>query len=416
MAGSMDAAWNRIFTVLAQKKQAEREDAIRQQAFAREDMLRQQDIEREDALRQEAYERQSELQQRAAAAAMEQMQAKMQAEQASKLELEQRALATDMYKQALEDRDLEQATTFGAALRERGFPVMGQEQAGPPIPGGEAPFQYGVTPGTDYSDMKELELISLASQGDPEAAKVLEGLTAFKQATRGKGTSVTVHSGAKAMTKMGEEMAKSLIKEREDVQGAVAGLRSMRGAKELIDSGIITGTGANFRVALGKALTTIGFKKSDDAVTNSQAFAAVMGNQVAQVIKAFGAGTGLSNEDRRYATKIAGGDITVDEKAIKWLLKANETAYKNLIKGYNKKAEQAMSMPGADQLPYDLRIAFEDEEEKKPAKKTAAAKASPDKPPVAGARQSADGNWWVQKDGAWWVQKDGKWYRGKSKE
>ena len=42
-----------------------------------------------------------------------------------------------------------------------------------------------------------------------------------------------------------------------------------------------------------------------------------MAGNVGRLIKQFGAGTGLSDADRQYAEKMAGGKITLDVKALK---------------------------------------------------------------------------------------------------
>jgi formyltetrahydrofolate synthetase len=64
-----------------------------------------------------------------------------------------------------------------------------------------------------------------------------------------------------------------------------------------------------------------------------------MGQNTAKLIKQFGAGTGLSDADREYATKIAGGSIKLDEKAIRKVLEINDRAARNVIAGHNKKVE-----------------------------------------------------------------------------
>ena len=100
----------------------------------------------------------------------------------------------------------------------------------------------------------------------------------------------------------------------------------------------------------------LGIKFDNDPVANTQAYAATMGNQVGQIIKQFGSGTGLSDADREYAEKIVGGKVTLNEQALRKLLDINERAYKNVIEEYNSRANQVMGKPGASSLPYDLRV------------------------------------------------------------
>jgi hypothetical protein len=191
-----------------------------------------------------------------------------------------------------------------------------------------------------------------------------------------KATNVTtnVNVGPKSMEKLGEEMSKSLVDERKDVMGSVKALDNVKEAEKLLNAGMITGTGADYLVNLGNFLSSrLGVKLAEDPVKNSQAYAATMGNQVGQIIKQFGSGTGLSDADREYAEKIVGGKITLNEKAIRKLLEINKKAYRNVIENFNARADQAMKKPGAEALPYDLRIKynFDDkaQDETKPARK-----------------------------------------------
>jgi hypothetical protein len=142
--------------------------------------------------------------------------------------------------------------------------------------------------------------------------------------------------------------------------GAASSLDNIIEARNLLDAGVITGTGANFLTNMGNLLSSrLGFTMFEDPVANTQAYAATMGNQVGQIIKQFGAGTGLSDADREYAEKIVGGKITLNEKALRKLIAINEKAFTNVIKRYNKKADQAMKQPGAEGLPYDLRVEYD---------------------------------------------------------
>jgi len=151
-------------------------------------------------------------------------------------------------------------------------------------------------------------------------------------------------------------MGKSLVKQREDAQGAVKALESVYEAKNLLKAGIITGTGAEWITSFGNLLSSrLGFNYGDP-VANTQAFAATMGNQVGQIIKQFGAGTGLSDADREYAEKIVGGKITLNEGAIRRLIYINEKAHKNVINRYNQTAKQAKKRKGAENLLFDLEL------------------------------------------------------------
>ena len=167
---------------------------------------------------------------------------------------------------------------------------------------------------------------------------------------------VNVDVGPKSLEEVGKKMADAVVTEHKDAQQSYSNLQSMQQAKKLLSSGMITGAGAEYIVGAGKALQTIGFNVGKDAISNTEAFASMMGRQVGQIIKAFGSGTGLSDADREYAEKIAGGKITLTKQSIEKIIAINEKGLRNSIKSYNARAKQVMGMKGSESLPYSLII------------------------------------------------------------
>jgi hypothetical protein len=104
-----------------------------------------------------------------------------------------------------------------------------------------------------------------------------------------------------------------------------------------LKSGAITGAGADFFVGLNQALKTAGVDFGyADASANSQAYSANMAQNVGKLIKLFGAGTGLSNADRDYAERMAGGKIALDRAALEKILDIQDRAARNVIKRHNQ--------------------------------------------------------------------------------
>lgn len=132
----------------------------------------------------------------------------------------------------------------------------------------------------------------------------------------------------------GQEGSKNLFAQRQLATDAVVSLQGIDEARKLLDAGMATGKFANFEVGLGATLNELGISYKQDAVENAQAFTAAQSKQVASIIKAFGAGTGLSDADREFAVKAAGGDITFNEKSIRRVLDINERASRNVLKRY----------------------------------------------------------------------------------
>lgn len=157
-----------------------------------------------------------------------------------------------------------------------------------------------------------------------------------------------------------DQLAKSLskafgediVKRRNDALDAKNSLMSANNAVDLLNSGVVTGTGANFIVGVGKALQRVGFDVGKDAVANTEAFYANQAKQVAQIIKAFGAGTGLSDADREYAEKAAAGKITMSEQSIRKIIDLNARASRNALTQFN---EDVAKIPEKSK-PIDLSI------------------------------------------------------------
>lgn len=97
----------------------------------------------------------------------------------------------------------------------------------------------------------------------------------------------------------------------------------------------ISGTLGDARLAVAKMLGMEGAEET-------QAYFAGIGGQVAEIIKAFGAGTGLSDADRKFAEKIAGGSIELTPGAIRRIVRLNNDAAKLVIARYNRRRGDLM--------------------------------------------------------------------------
>ena len=139
---------------------------------------------------------------------------------------------------------------------------------------------------------------------------------------------------------LGKAQAKEISDSRKAAQDAAEIIRTNQIGREILDSGAITGSGADFFVGLNQALKTAGIDLGyADAAANSQAYVAAMAQNTGKLIKQFGAGTGLSDADRDYAERAAAGKITMDETAIRRILRINDEVSRNLIEQHNKKVK-----------------------------------------------------------------------------
>jgi hypothetical protein len=159
--------------------------------------------------------------------------------------------------------------------------------------------------------------------------------------TQSKAGATNIDLGDSSFAKeFGKQNAQNFFERRQGAVDAVASLKSSDEARKLLDSGVITGAGADWIVGAGKALQTMGFNVAEDPIANTEAFAATRAQEVGRIIKLFGAGTGLSDADREFAAKAAAGQITLNEKSIRRILDINDIAAKNVIELFNKDAGQ----------------------------------------------------------------------------
>lgn len=179
----------------------------------------------------------------------------------------------------------------------------------------------------------------------PEIKRLVATLRAqIKGTTQGKGTNVNV--GVKLPPQeqefekeIGSGQAKDIIASKTKAEDARDILETARQGRAMLKGPIITGAGANFFVGLDQALKTAGMDFGGEASANAQAYGVLMASNTAKLIKNFGAGTGLSDADRKYAERMAAGDITVDRRALEKILQIQETAATRAIERHNQKVK-----------------------------------------------------------------------------
>ena len=165
--------------------------------------------------------------------------------------------------------------------------------------------------------------------------------------------SVTMPAQEKEFEKeLGKGQAKGILESKEIAETASISLQTMSEAKKILSQPIFTGPTADFQAQFGSLLQSAGVKLDTDSVANTQAYGALMAKQTAAIIKSFGAGTGLSDADREYALKAAGGNVRMDKDSLKRIIDINERAATNSIILHNKKVKGIKTnIPLEVQLP-----------------------------------------------------------------
>ena len=139
-------------------------------------------------------------------------------------------------------------------------------------------------------------------------------------------------AGKKFSETLGETAGKRLDDFRTKAESAVSSLQNSEQLAPLLnDPNFISGTLANARLAVAKA---VGID-----VSATESYFAGVGQQVAERITAFGAGTGLSDADREFAKKIAAGEETLSVESIRRIIRINDKSAQNVIDRYNKERD-----------------------------------------------------------------------------
>ncbi len=147
----------------------------------------------------------------------------------------------------------------------------------------------------------------------------------------------------------------SVEKQADVARAAAAALPSFAEAKRLVDSGSITlGAGADTRVALQKFGALFGMDAT--SASNAELFKSVVAPQVFALIKNLGAGSGISNNDLKFAEKAAGGDINLEPATLRRLMNLGERAARLGIERHQKMLDEVY--PESDPQNRQVRSLF----------------------------------------------------------
>ncbi len=138
--------------------------------------------------------------------------------------------------------------------------------------------------------------------------------------------------GAKAMA---EANVKSFVEFNTKAQDARDMIELIDRQTARLEGGMPTGLLAETELNLRRFGELIGLPY-DPSVTNAQEFVSEAGKIVADQIKDFGSGTGLSDADREYAKLIAAADITTQQEALFNLLKIRRRSMVETVNSFNK--------------------------------------------------------------------------------
>ena len=169
-------------------------------------------------------------------------------------------------------------------------------------------------------------------------------------------------AGGKFVDQLHEGVADDVLARRTAAADAASLIGIINEGRAILDDGAITGIGAPSIVAGIKLAERLGIEVPVDAADNSQAFKAMMGNAVGKIIKQFGAGTGLSDADRQYAEQIVGGDITLNEAALRRILDIGERSARATVQGWQEEVPRILEGDVGALLGVDMPEAYQPRE------------------------------------------------------
>ncbi len=280
---------------------------------------------------------------RAAAGALGGLQFEYQDRRQQEREARAEALA-----QAREARALAAANreTFGAPVE-----VLGPD--GKPMlvqfgnRGGQMPVQ-GVTlpPANPAADTQAHKLAVAAGMvpGSPEYQALMR---AAAERLGGPATTVNVGGAEKALDKaLGEQTAKALPEFRDQAQAAEKAIEASRRVTQLLNSGAITGMGAEWRLNATRALAAAGLIDGQ-RVKNTEALV----GELARATLAAGADLkgAMSDKDIMFLREVAQGSIALTPDTLRRAADLTARASQRTIQRYNDAVaplQQDPNMPG----------------------------------------------------------------------
>ena len=134
---------------------------------------------------------------------------------------------------------------------------------------------------------------------------------------------------------------KELVPKSDEMQTSLINFTNLMNSTVDSDLGITFGPGTDFKAHVYAVLSeSFGQDMGEEGVrlANTRLYMSAMGGQVAEAITAFGAGTGLSDADRKFAEQMVGknpGDFT--EESLRKLLIYNEGAMRGKLAAHNQR-------------------------------------------------------------------------------
>lgn len=135
-----------------------------------------------------------------------------------------------------------------------------------------------------------------------------------------------------------EKIFDEASKQKDAAKSAASGLAALNEAERALP-GAITGAGADAQLALQKVAEFFGVGDTK-AIVDTETFRSAIAPQIAAMLKATTGTTQVSNADREFAEKAAGGSIALDKGSIQRLVRIMRAANSEIVRDYNQRMDQ----------------------------------------------------------------------------
>jgi hypothetical protein len=198
--------------------------------------------------------------------------------------------------------------------------------------------------------IREMEAASVATPPETRELKIGDEIvtqqwtgTGWQEIARGPRSSQVTEinindQGQDAFTKeVGERLGTAYTESLGSVDIAQKSLENLSIMEDVLDQGIITGPFAESRTAVEKILAQAGLIDGT-RVANTEAYLAASAQQTLALLQtgAVGAGTGISDADREFLAKAAGGSVNLTEESIRRIININKTVSRNVFNAHNQ--------------------------------------------------------------------------------
>ena len=151
-------------------------------------------------------------------------------------------------------------------------------------------------------------------------------------------------------SKLTGKMTDNFLELNAQAQTAQKILRINRDSMEVLDRGIVSGFTAPIQLEVMRIGKAMGILPEDmeDKVAATELFMISRAKQVLPLIKALGSGTAISDKDREFIEKVVGGNIALDEKTIREVIRIESQVAMDAINANNSALDTLNRVEGTE--------------------------------------------------------------------